>query len=147
MGPLADRFPMDTGYQRASLADLDPNPTKPADRWEVSKHLGIDGYNFNVAVLEPGEPMAQSGLHYHTDQEEFFYVIDGRCRVELEEGSFDLATDEMVVFREGTAQLIHNPFDQACKLIAIGHPPSGHETVRAVESTKELLARRYPEEG
>lgn len=136
---------MNSGYERAELDDLAPNPEKPSSRWEVSKHLGLDGYNFNVAVLESGEPLAQSGLHYHTDQEEFFYVIEGRCRVELEEGSFDLSADEMVLFRPETAQLVHNPFDRPCKLIAIGYPPEGHGTVEAVESTEELMARRYPE--
>ncbi len=138
---------MNTGYERARLEALDTNPEKPSRRWEISKQLGIEGYHFNVAVLDPGEPMAQSGLHYHTDQEEFFYVIEGRCRVELVDEAFDLAADEMVVFHPGTAQLIHNPFETPCKLIAIGYPPEGHETVEAVESTAELLAERYPEEG
>lgn len=138
---------MATGYEHAHLADLDTTPEKPSSRWEVSKQLGIEGYHFNVAVLEPGEPMARSGLHYHTDQEEFFYVIDGRCRVELREDAFDLGPDEMVLFHPGTAQLLHNPFDEPCKLIAIGYPPEGHESVTAVESTAALLARRYPEES
>lgn len=136
---------MDVGYERASLDDFDPNPEKPSRRWEVSRHLGIEGYHFNVAVLEPGEPMAQSGLHYHTEQQEFFYVVEGRCRVELADDTFDLGPDEMVVFHPGTAQLLHNPFDTRCKLIAVGYPQAGHGTVEAVESTDELLARRYQE--
>lgn len=134
-------------YDHVALADLETNPAKPSKRWEVSRQIGIEGYNLNVAVLEPGEPMAQSGLHYHPGQEEVFYVIEGRCRVELADGSFDLKPDELVRFHPGTAQLLHNPFEEPCKLIAIGYPPEGHETVQAVESTAELLARRYGEEG
>ena len=137
---------MASGYDHVALADLEPNPTKPAKRWEVSAQVGIEGYNLNVAVLEPGEPMAQSGLHYHSAQEEVFYIVEGRCRVELTDGAFDLDTDELVRFHPGTAQLLHNPFDEACKLIAIGYPPQGHETVHAVESTADLLDRRYGEE-
>lgn len=128
-----------TGYVTRSLADLSPNPDKPARRYEVSPSLGIDGYNFNVAFLEPGEGLAKSGFHYHEEQEEFFYVLEGRCRVELEEGSIDLDADEMILFEPETPQFIHNPFDERTKLVGIGYPPEAHHPSHTLRSAAEML--------
>lgn len=138
---------MAADYERTGLGELTPTPEKPAERFEITEALGLAGYNFNVAVLDAGERLPQSGLHYHEGQEEFFYVIAGRCRVELADGSVDLASDEMIVIRPGTAQMIHNPFAEECKLIAIGYPQEGHETAGIVKSADEVLAARYPEES
>lgn len=131
-----------SGYERAALSDIEANPEKPSQRWEISPQLGIQGYNFNVAVLEPSERLSQTAFHYHENQEEFFYVIDGECRVEAENESFDLSRDEMVVFREGAVHLLHNPFDEPCKLIAIGYPADGRRPVHLVKSYRELLEER-----
>lgn len=130
------------GYERARLSELEANPEKPSRRWEISPQLDIPGYNFNVAVLKPDERLSQTAFHYHENQEEFFYVIDGACRVEAETESFDLSEDEMVVFREGAVHLLHNPFDEPCKLIAIGYPPDGRRPVHLVKSYQEVLEER-----
>lgn len=129
-------------YIHRSLTELEPHPEKPGRRWEVSPQLGLDGYNFNIAVLEPGERLSQNAYHYHENQEEFFYVTRGRCRAEVETGSFDVEEDDVVVFREGTTHLLHNPFDEPCKLVAIGHPPDGRYPVTEVQEFEELLAER-----
>ncbi len=132
-------------YERRALTELTPNPEKPAARFEITEALGLSGYTFNVAVLEAGERLPQSGLHYHDAQEEFFYVVDGRCRVELADESVDLDRDEMIVIRPGTAQMIHNPFAEQCKLIAVGSPPEGHATAEIVKPAREVLAERDSE--
>lgn len=136
---------MSSGYTHATLADIPVAPDKPASRHEVSKALGIDGYNLNITVLEPAERHPHSGLHYHEAQEEFFYVMTGRCRVETESDSIDLGADEMVVFRPGTAQMIHNPFDSTAKILAIGYPADKHQPAEIVQAAEDLLAERYPE--
>jgi mannose-6-phosphate isomerase-like protein (cupin superfamily) len=136
---------MADAYERTALTELTPTPEKPAERFEITAALGLSGYNFNVAVLDAGERLPQSGLHYHDAQEEFFYVVDGRCRVELADESVDLDRDEMIVIRPGTAQMIHNPFGEQCKLIAIGYPPEGHATAEIVKPAEEVLAERNTE--
>lgn len=133
-------------HVHATLEELETNPEKPGRRWEVSPQLGIDGYNFSVAVLDPGEPLSQSGYHAHESQAEFFYVVAGRCRVETEEGSFDLAEDGMVFFPRAAVHLLHNPFEAPCKLVAVGCPAAGRRPVTRVQRYEELLAERYPEE-
>lgn len=134
---------MTDGYKHRSLRELDVNPDKPSRRWEVSPQLGIGDYNFNVAILEPGERLSQNAYHYHDEQKEFYYVVDGRCRVEVEDGSFDAETDDVVRFDEAVPHMLHNPYDDSCKIVAIGSPPEGRRPVHQVQSYRELLADRY----
>lgn len=137
---------MSDDYEHRSLDELETNPDKPGRRWELSPQLGIDDYNFNVAFLEPGERLSQNAYHYHPNQEEFYYVADGRCRVEVEDGSFDADTDDVVRFAEGVPHMLHNPYDDPCKIVAIGSPPEGRRPVHQVQSYEGLLAERYGED-
>ena len=137
---------MGDGYEHRSLSELEPNPEKPGRRWELSPALGVEDYNLNVAVLEPGERLSRNAYHNHENQEEVYYVVAGRCRVEAEDGSFDAGTDDAVRFEAGVNHLFHNPFDEACKLVAIGSPPEGRYPVHRVQGYEELLAERYGDE-
>lgn len=134
---------MTNGYTHLSLTEIETNDAKPSDRWELSPALGISAYNFNVARLEPTERLSQTAYHYHDNQTEFFYCISGNCRVETPDSSFDLTEDEAILFEPGTPHLLHNPYDTACKLIAIGHPPNGRRPVHMVKSYDEILTERY----
>ena len=134
---------MPDGYERLALEDVDPEPGRPSVRWPISPELGLEDYNLNLAVLEPGERLSTNAYHYHEDQEEFFYVLEGTVRVEAEDGSFDLSADEMVVFRPGVRHLLHNRGEQPAKVIAIGSPPEGRRPVHRVQSHEALLAERY----
>lgn len=136
---------MDPGFTHVSLTDLVTNPEKPGRRWEVSPQLGIGGYNFNVAELESGERLSQSAYHAHESQEEFFFVIDGQCRVETATDSFDCGPNEMVLFRRGAVHVLHNPYAEPCRLIAIGHPAAGRRPVESVREFEALLEERYPD--
>ena len=130
-------------YEHRPLSAFETNSEKPGHRWELSPQLGIKAYNFNVAVIESGERLSQNAYHYHEHQMEFFYVVAGRCRVEVANDSFDCETDDVVLFDEGTVHLLHNPFDDPCKVVAIGHPPEGRYPVEKVQSYADLLEDRY----
>lgn len=136
---------MGNGYRRATLDDELENDEKPGTRWEVSPALGVDEFNYNVAVLEAGERLSQNAYHYHENQTEFFHVVDGRCRVEVDADSFDLVADDVVVFYPAVSHLLHNPFDDACTVVAVGAPPDGRYPVHQVQSYEDLLAERYPD--
>lgn len=136
---------MAQGHTRLDLNTVSTNDEKPGSRWEVSPPLGIEAYNYNVAVLESGERLSQNAFHYHEHQSEFFHVVEGKCRVETVDDSFDLATDQMVSFEPGAIHLLHNPFEEQCRLVAIGTPPDGRYPVHQVQSFEELLTERYPD--
>lgn len=136
---------MPTDCERISLGATDGEAEKPATRWELSPRMGIDGYNYNVAVLESDERLSENAYHYHENQSELFHVVTGACRVETERDSFDVETDELAYFAPGVTHLLHNPFEDPCKLIAVGHPPEGRYPVRQEKSYEQLLAERYPD--
>ncbi|WP_323174603.1 cupin domain-containing protein [Natrialba sp. PRR66] len=128
-------------WEHTSLNDLETNPEKPGRRWEVSPALGIDEFNFNVAVLEREESLSQNHFHYHENQKELFYVVSGACRVETREEGFTATEDEFIVFRDGPAgaHLVYNPFDEPCKLVAIGWPQDGRYPVRQLETAADVI--------
>lgn len=136
---------MADGWKTISLTDDGAESEKPGTRWEVSPALDVDGYNYNVAVLEAGERLSENAYHYHENQSELFHIVERRCRVETDGDSFDLETHELVYFEPGEPHLLHNPFDEPCTLIAVGHPPDGRYPVREVRPHEELLAERYPD--
>lgn len=133
------------GFERTTVDECARNAEKPGERWELSPVLGIEAFNYNVAVVSEGERLSQNAYHYHENQTEFFHVVDGRCRVETNSESFDLHTDEVVYFDAGAPHLLHNPFEDRCKVIAIGSPPDGRYPVHQVQSYEDLLAERYPD--
>jgi len=133
------------GYERRSLDELPTNPEKPGRRWELSPAFGIDAFNVNVAVIEPSERLSQPHYHYHEGQAELFYVASGRCVAEVPDGRVDLETDDVIVFERGEpgVHVLHNPYDEPCKLVAIGWPPEGRHPVHQVEALEDLLEERY----
>jgi mannose-6-phosphate isomerase-like protein (cupin superfamily) len=137
---------MGDGYDHRSLDELESNPEKPGSRWEISPAMEIEPYNFNIAVLESCERLSQNAYHYHENQEEFYYIIAGRCRVEVEDNSFDMDEDDVLLVERGVNHLLHNPFEKFCKLIAIGAPSAGRYPVHQVQSFEELYAERYEDQ-
>jgi uncharacterized cupin superfamily protein len=130
-------------YEHRSLAEFEPNPEKPGRRFELSPELGIEEYNLNIAVLEPGEHLSENAYHYHENQTELYYPVTGCCRIEVDDGSFDMTDDEVAVFESGDAHLVYNPFDEPCKIVAIGSPPDGRYPVHQVRSFENLISERY----
>ena len=131
---------MSDGWKHISLSDVERKPEKPGNRWELSTELGVEAFNFNVAVLDPEERLSQNHFHYHENQQELFFVVDGRCRVETCEKGFEMGVDEAIVFEKGTAgaHVLYNPFGESCKLIAVGWPPEGRYPVHQLKEITEL---------
>jgi len=135
---------MSEGWQRYQLTESATRGDKPGRRWELSPELGIEAFNLNVAILEPGDRLSQSHFHYHENQEELVHVTAGRCRVEVVDDRFVAEQGETVRFDadESGTHLVHNPFDERCRLVAIGWPPEGRYPVEQVRTYDKLLAGR-----
>jgi len=132
-----------TGHDHRSLDDFEAHPHKPGERWAISKELGIEEYNLNVGLLEQGDPLSQTHYHAHENQTEFYYVVEGRVRVESEDDSFDLTADDVLLFEPGEPHLLHNPYEEPCKVVAIGSPPEGRYPVTMYDNHENILEERY----
>lgn len=135
---------MSDGWQCIRLDESESRTDKPGQRWELSPELGIDPFNFNVAVLEPGERLSQNHFHYHENQAELVHVAAGRCLVEVADDRFVAEQGDTVRFDAGESgvHLVHNSSDESCRLVAIGWPPEGRHPVERVKTREELLAER-----
>ncbi|AGB39994.1 cupin domain-containing protein [Natronococcus occultus] len=132
---------MNGGWTHTSLEDVATNPDKPGDRWETSPALGVEAFNFNVAVLDPDERLSQNHFHYHENQKELFYVVSGSCRARTVDETVTLETDELIAFDEGEggAHVLYNPFEKPCKLVAVGWPQDGRYPVHQLERTETAV--------
>lgn len=64
------------GYAVSSLDDL-------GEGWgfrKVRKELGVTAFGVNAVVMPPGY---ESGRHYHHEQEELYFVHQGRLEIDL----------------------------------------------------------------
>jgi len=115
------------GYHLVDPADVDQWDDRPTDVRSLSVAAGFEYQNsplgMRVYDLDPGE---QSGLryHYHDEQTEVFYVLEGTLHVETPEGEFVVEADSALFVDPGSPQRAYNPAsaDRAVRVLAIGVP-------------------------
>ncbi|QZA88556.1 cupin domain-containing protein [Salinarchaeum sp. IM2453] len=131
------------GWKRINLRDEQTNNSKPGRRWELSPILEIDAFNLNVAILNPDERLSENHYHYHENQKELIHVVEGKCQVEVEDDQLVITTDDVIMFETGSkgTHLVHNPFSDPAKVIAIGWPPEGRYPVEKVAKKSEILGK------
>ena len=115
------------GYHLVDPDDLDQWDDRPTDVRSLSVAAGLDYQNsplgLRVYDLAPGE---MSGLryHYHDEQVEVFYVLEGRLHVETPERDFVVETDQALFVEPGSPQRAYNPEDAdiPVRVLAVGAP-------------------------
>jgi mannose-6-phosphate isomerase-like protein (cupin superfamily) len=60
--------------------------------------------------------------HFETLEEEYFFVLSGRCVVEVEGQHHDLDTGDFILTLPGQAHMFSNPYDEPCEFLAFGGP-------------------------
>jgi mannose-6-phosphate isomerase-like protein (cupin superfamily) len=63
----------------------------------------------NASVVRMGVVEGEYHWHKHTDDDEFFYVVNGRLFVDLEDHTFDLAPGQGVVVPKNTVHRTRAP--------------------------------------
>ena len=127
------------GYELIDVADLDPLPNRTATGLEISDHYdspdgpgeggprrGPKNVGLRVYDAEPGEELSD-GMHYHEEQEEIFYVIEGTLHVETPEKVYRVGPGQAFVVEPGSPQRAFNPGEstETVHLVAIGAPSYG----------------------
>jgi mannose-6-phosphate isomerase-like protein (cupin superfamily) len=115
------------GYHHIDPAGLDQWDDRPADVRSISAAAGLDYQDsklgMRVYAADPGQQLPL-GYHYHDEQVEAFYVLEGTLHVETPEGEFEVAADEAFVVEPGSPQRAFNPADADARVrvIAVGAP-------------------------
>ncbi|HEY0197468.1 MAG TPA: cupin domain-containing protein [Rhodanobacter sp.] len=74
--------------------------------------------------------------HSHDDEDELFLILDGKLRIEMEEGDVELATGDMFVVPKGVR---HNPVaDEECLIMLIERKSTLHTGNVVTPRTRSL---------
>jgi len=115
------------GYHLHDPEELDQWDDRPTDVRSLSVAAGYDYQDSKLGLrvyeLAPGE---QSGLsyHYHDEQVEAFYVLEGTLHVETPEQEYVVEPDQVFFIDPGSPQRAFNPetADTSTRVLAIGAP-------------------------
>jgi len=115
------------GYHLLDPEELDRWDDRPTDVRSLSVAARYDyqdsELDLRVYELAPGE---RSGLsyHYHDEQVEAFYVLEGTLRVETPEQKYVVEPDQAFFVDPGSPQRAFNPetADTSTRVLAIGAP-------------------------
>jgi mannose-6-phosphate isomerase-like protein (cupin superfamily) len=117
-------------YHVVDPADLEPEPDRPSEMRYISEAAEMEHVGLQVYRVEPGEKIPLSGVHYHDEQEEVFYVLDGQLSVETPEKVYTVDTDQFFVAESGSPHRAHVADGAAgvCHVLGMGAPPQsdGH---------------------
>ena len=131
------------GYEVIDPYDRDPLPDRPSTVWEISDHYVLppdhpggddaDGprepdrgpktIGMRIYRVAPGEQLPNR-YHYHEEQEELFFVLEGELHVETPEGEFVVGPDQVFLVEPGSPHRGFNPADagEDLRVLSIGSP-------------------------
>jgi len=110
-------------YQVIDVTGLPVTPGRDADRRSVSEAADLSNLALNAFAAEPGEAIPLA-YHYHDEQEEAFYVLEGELHVETPKGEYVVGTDEAFLADPESPHRAYNPADATgtARVLAIGAP-------------------------
>ena len=113
------------GYQVVDPMDLEPEPNRPSEMRYVSEAVGMENLGLRIYHVEPGEDIPVSGLHYHDEQEEAFFVVEGELSIETPERVYRVPSGQFFVAEPGSPHRAFNDADSpgSARVIGIGAPP------------------------
>ena len=118
------------GYHVVDPDELDPEPDRPSEMRYISEAAGMDHLGLRVYRVDPGEEIPLSGMHYHDEQEEVFYVLSGTLSVETSEDLFRVEPGQFFVAEPGSPHRAHvaDDADERVEVVGMGAPPQsdGH---------------------
>jgi quercetin 2,3-dioxygenase len=82
------------------------NPRSEVHGWMLSRAAGLRRIAVNLVWLPPGKESAIFHVHYR--EEEWAFVLEGRCVVELDDAEHELGPGDFVAFPPGVAHHVRN---------------------------------------
>jgi uncharacterized cupin superfamily protein len=118
------------------------DPRYRHDVRDVARSVGAEQLGYSVRRLPPGS--VSGPMHYHRDQEELFYIMDGTCTLERPDRNVELTTGDFYAClpgEKGTHKL-RNHSDAPCTILCIstvvGHDE--RELVGLVDFRHDLIS-------
>ena len=111
------------GYHVIDVAALPVTPDRPSDRRSISEATELENLGLHEFRVAPGE-MIPLAMHYHDEQEEVLYVVEGEIAVETPEGEKTVPSGSAFVAEPGSPHraFVAEDADRDARVLAIGAP-------------------------
>jgi len=97
---------------------------------------------FDDSYVKVAKVHGSLAWHSHEAEDELFYILSGRLRIEMEAGSVDLRAGDAYVVPRGVR---HNPVaDEECLLMLIERKSTLHTGNVTTEKTRSLAEQLRP---
>ncbi|GAB2656594.1 cupin domain-containing protein [Arenimonas aestuarii] len=88
------------------------------------------------AYVKVAKVQGTLGWHAHADEDELFFVLHGRLRIEMEAGAVELGQGELYVVPKGVR---HNPVaEQECHILLVERKSTLHTGDQVTDKTRSL---------
>ncbi|MBB96985.1 MAG: hypothetical protein CML68_20605 [Rhodobacteraceae bacterium] len=104
----------------SAAAQRDADELGAYERVTLGDPGGLTQYGVAIETLMPGA--RSSNRHWHSDQDEFLWMIEGRAVVVEEAGEYDITPGEAVCWPAGApnGHVVINRSDAPCRFLIIG---------------------------
>jgi uncharacterized cupin superfamily protein len=112
-------------------------------RRRLSPVLGIDAYGVNLLRVEPGA--MSSARHWHSEQDEFVYVLEGEVVLVTDEGETPLKAGMAAGFPAGNpnGHTIANRSDSDAFVLEVGNRPDEEDvTYPDIDMSNQVRNRK-----
>lgn len=94
------------------------------------------------AYIKVAKVQGSLAWHSHEGEDELFFILKGRLRIEMDEGTVELSEGEMFVVPKGVR---HNPVAESeCQLMLIERKTTQHTGNVVTEKTRSLSEQLRP---
>jgi mannose-6-phosphate isomerase-like protein (cupin superfamily) len=94
------------------------------------------------AYVKVAKVQGTLGWHAHANEDELFYVLKGRLRLEMEAGAVELDAGELYVVPKGVR---HNPVaDEECHVLLVERKSTLHTGDLVNEKTRSIAEQLRP---
>jgi mannose-6-phosphate isomerase-like protein (cupin superfamily) len=101
------------GYAKGSIDEMGEGPGFR----KVRRELGVTAFGVNAIIYPPGQ---EGFLHYHDEQDELYFVHQGRASFEVDGEEFELGPGGVVYVESTTPRRINNRTDEDLVLLVVG---------------------------
>ena len=111
------------GYHLIDPNEIEPAPDRPCTKRSISDAVGLENVGLHFYEAAPGEEIPLA-YHYHDEQEEAFYVVDGALHVETPEETYEVPAGKLFVVEPESPQRAYNPesADGRVRTLVVGAP-------------------------
>jgi mannose-6-phosphate isomerase-like protein (cupin superfamily) len=101
------------GYAKGTIDEMGEGPGFR----KIRRVLGVTAFGVNAVVYPPGQ---EGFLHYHDEQDELYFVHQGRASFEVDGDEFEVGPGGVVYVESTTPRKVNNRTDDDLVMLVVG---------------------------